>query len=373
METKNKISKLILTVLLILSITIPTIAETPTILTQTLTPTDAISAGGSYPWQFINLVVFTNPLYVYSYYWYGPPIGGLAGSANAYLKFDLTTIPKNATIRDAKLTLINTETSSIVENVTVSLFDNNNWNGFDNSILFQQGYLTLIDYQNVMDAGQYTWNVTRAINTSQLKLSSNIISFELATDSHTNQSCNEPCGKVSFEGNCEFCTNSTRLVVNYIPNRNIIPGSRPIVIEPTSGPNVDNITKMKLPPAGQDAASSIGLGVQYAEFDTGDSFAQYVLDSNGHLVPDTETSGMLRTGNDFKPIHWTPNSEDIGKIFTIHAEGQLSEGQNIFVDTEVSPAEPVPVNIGVLGGFIIVSGIVARKLKKELLKLRKNL
>ena len=145
----------------------------------------------------------------------------------------------------------------------------------------------------------------------------------------------------------------------------IASAQQPVIIMPTSGPNVDSISKTLLPPAGSDAASSIGLGVQYSSFIAGNPYSQFVTDSNGVIVPGTVSSGGLPTGNDFIPIHWTPSSADIGNKFTIHAEGRTTDGLRITIDTETAPAQPVPVEAGVLGGFMVTAGLVARKLNKK--------
>ena len=145
----------------------------------------------------------------------------------------------------------------------------------------------------------------------------------------------------------------------------IASAQQPVIIMPTSGPNVDSVTKTLLPPAGSDAASSIGLGVQYSSFVAGNPFSQFVTDSGGVVVPGTVDSGGLHTGNDFVPIHWTPSSADIGNKFIVHAEGRTFDGQRITIDTETAPAQPVPVEAGVLGGFMVTAGLLSRKLKKK--------
>lgn len=129
-----------------------------------------------------------------------------------------------------------------------------------------------------------------------------------------------------------------------------------IVILPDSGDDVTPDGTI-LVPINQDAFESIGLSVQYYNFDPGNPYAIFVVDSDGVVVYNHEHPGGLPTGEDLIEVHWIVGS-DLEEEYTITAEGWTTNGRRVTYVQETAPIEPIPVSPLVLTGFLATVGIV---------------
>lgn len=105
-----------------------------------------------------------------------PLVGSFTIISKTLLKFDLASLPKDATIDSAQLTLTDsTAAGNGGADVSVSLFDNNNWDQSTNK--FPTGNSQLLSNKVVANTGIYTWDVKQGI-------SSNLLTMILETNSN---------------------------------------------------------------------------------------------------------------------------------------------------------------------------------------------
>jgi len=103
-------------------------------------------------------------------------VGSFTIDSKTFLKFDLTSISADATIDDAQLTLSDSiAAGNGGADVTISLFDNNNWDQSTKN--FPTGNSKLLSNKVVTNTGTYTWDVKQGI-------SKNIITLILETASN---------------------------------------------------------------------------------------------------------------------------------------------------------------------------------------------
>src|SRR3989304_5750570 len=90
-------------------------------------------------------------------------VGSFTIDSKTFLKFDLTSISADATIDDAQLTLSDSiAAGNGGADVTISLFDNNNWDQSTKN--FPTGNSKLLSNKVVTNTGTYTWDVKQGIS-----------------------------------------------------------------------------------------------------------------------------------------------------------------------------------------------------------------
>jgi len=140
-----------------------------------------------------------------------------------------------------------------------------------------------------------------------------------------------------------------------------------IVIKPDSGLNVNPITGVINVPVGIDAATSVGLAVEYSDFTAGNPFNQGLTTSANILVPGTASTGALTTGVDSEQIHWTPTLADIGKTFYVYGEGSTATGTRlriVHVTAQVVPTPEMSTGVLMSAGLIGLVGITRYRRKE---------